>query len=410
MFSHLRLTMIAFVFAAKTISAIAATPAGAGSPFTAVDAQSDVQNESPAANEIHQATTTTTVTDGAAGASSAGTERLADEHAAPTSDPTSARRADIEDTHADVRADSELKAQWEAAHAARDQATYAWWQIWIAVLGTVVATAGTGLLIYTIRLTHRSLAIAEESSRTALNAAKATEAGVAVAMESSRTQLRAYAHNEAIASRAEYRPDGTLAGEQIYVVWKNCGATPALRVRSAASAMAWTTGVLPPWFPFPDMPRLWGYETGDPSVLAAGTQITHNIATVPEQQIEEIIRNWRIIFCWGWMSYEDIYGQYHITKFCFRSRGASRRDDGTFAIEFAYYSGNNCIDDICVREDEARPAPPNEFLQYEQKFGRMGIYMWMDEQAPTTYERSPDWHPHDDRPRDQYGVRAPDPS
>lgn len=237
----------------------------------------------------------------------------------------------------------------------------------------------------------------------------ATRRLVLGAEETAQRQLRAYVFIEEIKLRKKAGPQGEILGVDLMAVWKNFGSTPALNVRTGGNCVFWHQAELPPWFPFPDFPALFGPTGGDVRLIAQGSSVHHGTGFIPEGAFEAIKKGWISVFCWGWVEYTDLFGKTHKARYCWRARSLGYNKDDTKwpdSLGFHYYERNNCVDDECEQEDRQRPPVPAEHAKkISNNRNNIGWLLWFDEQRPTTYERAPDGTPHDQTPRDQFGVK-----
>jgi hypothetical protein len=192
----------------------------------------------------------------------------------------------------DDQRDSDLCAQWKAADAA---ANAAWW----AAVGTWVS-GGSGLLVLA------ALYLAFQSNR--------------IAGDTAKRQLRSYVNV------SKFEPSAYCVGQAFStrVHFSNKGQTPAhdviVRAYLARRQLPLDTATLG------DQPITgWGSKTtlanGDP--LSANVRFGHSVS---EDEIAAF-RDEKIgIYVYGWVSYKDIFGEKHITKY-----RAALQQDGLFA-------------------------------------------------------------------------------
>jgi hypothetical protein len=124
----------------------------------------------------------------------------------------------------------------------------------------------------------------------------------------------------------------------------------------------------------------------------------------------EVARGWRRVFCWGWISYDDIFGKAHRTTYCGRIRVLRINNDPTSdRLVPVFYDEHNCIDEQCEQEESNRPPVPPEVVAAVSfsTDNAVGWYMWLLDQTPETFEHAPDGAPLDPTPRDYYGVPIP---
>lgn len=295
--------------------------------------------------------------------------------------------AKIENEKNAAREEANLAAQIRSADAAETQARWAG----PSVVFNAISSIAVLIALY---LTYR--------------ANKTSEAALEHTKESTRNATRAYVYVDTLKSNRALSSNGDLIGCSVSLVWKNFGSTPAIGARSSMFCCEWHSPYFPPWFPFPEMPSLWGPGSGEPNHIPQGGTIpVASFMVIPLDHVEEIAKGWRRVFVWGEVSYEDIYGGQHRTRFCYRSSGAGYEggDKAKPIIQFNLYESNNCVDEQCALETSSRPAPPEQVQTELSRGGAVAWYMWMDGQRPTTYERAPDGTPLDNFERDYWGIK-----
>lgn len=291
------------------------------------------------------------------------------------------------DARTDAREQANLLAQQMNAEATRWQSRLAGPALVLSFLSTVAVAVA---LVFTAR-----------ANKTSLNALEH-------ARWRDKHELRAYVYIHTFKSVRVLNPDGSVAGCSVSLEWKNFGSTPALGVRSCTFTCVWHNPVFPDWFPFPEMPALWGPEGGDINHIAQGsTKSITSSMVIPLGHIEEISKGWMRVFAWGEITYKDIFGETHRTKFCYRSSGAGfeQGDRSKPIIQFHLYPSNNSADDECVAEELARPKLPDDVDRQINQGSGVGWYLWMDAQRPSTYEQAPDGTPVDCVDRDSFGIK-----
>jgi hypothetical protein len=184
---------------------------------------------------------------------------------------------------------SDLCAQWYAAHAARDAADWAKWSLLIAVIGA-------GGIIAALLLTIDSNRIARDSAK---------------------RQLRAYLNPTTIGLKADPSDSRLRATVQ----YENSGEIPAQKVSNVASihvfegdarfaALPGLTEKEPMWY------ALLG--KGEKRVLVQGSQ------ELPAKASEILEGNYTV-FVDGCLTYVDIFGETHRTHYrYFRSPGSMK--------------------------------------------------------------------------------------
>lgn len=297
----------------------------------------------------------------------------------------------------DDRRYSEMCAQWKAADAASDSA---WWA-WAAGLSAIISTVA---VLVAIGLTYQANQIARDTAK---------------------RQLRAYVFLNRLICREELDGEGKPGLYSFIAEWKNFGQTPAQNVKVFANCWHWHGSKLPPWFTFPDLHSHWGLEDGQPNMIAPGEriEITPNGGQFPPELKHEVRNGWRRVFCWGWITYDDQFGQSHKVTYCRRIRVIGITIEGApDRLEPVFYDEHNCEDQECDNEVNKRPPLPLEIAnriareevtlrKVAESTGDLGISAdtvvwdeWLREQVPPTFERHGDGSLKDETPRDYFGV------
>lgn len=188
------------------------------------------------------------------------------------------------------RNEDDTCSQWRSANAAQDaitvantQADYAYWGLWVGAIAAF-ATAYAAI----------------EAGR----AAKAAAASNTIARETAKRELRAYINV------AQVRVDGLEGNARFCLEYKNCGQTPAYDIRG------WNGLELR------DAERIKTFEsTGNDAglgVLGPGNS-AYFIKPAPRRLVMKEFDMLRAgdaaIYLWGEISYRDIFGERHTTRF-----------------------------------------------------------------------------------------------
>lgn len=224
-----------------------------------------------------------------------------------TSEPVAGEPEQDGDSEAKELARADLRAQQAMASATDQMAVAAW-------LSTAFAFAGLLLLWRTMLYTKRAAEFAgnavEEAERATAAAHETVKAAVAantIAQNTARRQLRAYM----------VPASGTLtrlengAGFILSVAVRNCGATPALNVRSMGETFA---------APYPlqeDRPHPVPGD-GHSVTIGGGCEMTcafRLFTESPELALAAVERGEMGFWIQGTVTYEDIFGEPHATQF-----------------------------------------------------------------------------------------------
>ena len=320
------------------------------------------------------------------------------ERACRGSDPASVRQCVAEQIQAareSQRAEYDLSAQqsmsdWAAVMAA-------------LTLATFIATA------IGVWFVKRTLDATLEAVEDTSNATQLMRDANLIARQANERSLRAYIALDKIDIEPQV-VEGETRFYSIIVNWKNYGSTPALAVKSHVSLLHWHGSKLPPWFPFFDIPSLWGPSDQPANFFSPGQTIEERIVNgFSSTHTYQIKRGWRRVFVWGWVEYQDIFGKSHRTSYCRRIRivnGYEKPESYQYKAMFADYF--NCVDEECKEELEHRPPVPEEHQEFIDKYAGDPVawLMWLEDQAPKTFDRAEDGTPLDDAVRDYFGVRS----
>ncbi|ASP98520.1 hypothetical protein CN138_09410 [Sinorhizobium meliloti] len=229
-----------------------------------------------------------------------------------------------------------LTVGWIASIAVRGLATdvTAW-----SVAGAVLTAAATIVLVVVTallwRVTDRSAKAADVSASAALRSVEIATETAKLTEDTAKRQLRAYIvvpgavlNCDAGGSLRPYVVAGSRAIGTIELV--NTGQTPALNVRvkiqiglRSVPAAAESFGLLP-------------NPPASTTVLGAGRQ-SRSDAVLPSTILSATISNLasgsEAIFLFGEISYEDIFGESHVTKFRLRNKSGVYDGSMTFSDE-----------------------------------------------------------------------------
>lgn len=183
--------------------------------------------------------------------------------------------------HADRHAASELQAQWVATQAAVDAARWTKYSV-------IASCFGSTLVMIALFFAYRANGIAREASR---------------------RELRAYVGNSSI----EFvHPPGTNNEIRVLATYGNEGATPALNVKRHLLVGVMVDGDR---FanPEPHAPIRTQQSVG--LLFRGDARTTEAHCQCPPKIMQAIDQGGAIVFIWGWIEYDDVFGATHKTSF-----------------------------------------------------------------------------------------------
>ena len=127
-----------------------------------------------------------------------------------------------EECRAEQREYSDLRAQWQAAEAAKGQETFARYQAYIAAGATILAGIGTIFLIWTFRETKRSADAAAAAAQAAVEANRLSQ-------ETFAADQRPWVSVEGCQPSTDLQWDSSQFYIQLNIAMKNVGKSPALK-------------------------------------------------------------------------------------------------------------------------------------------------------------------------------------
>jgi len=239
----------------------------------------------------------------------------------------------------------ELCQQWRAAEGAAQQACIAGLQFWI---GGFIGMLGLGGLLGTVWY-------AAGSAKSAAQAAHEMAISNRHQREATQTELRPYVFHEDLQWAPRPRgKDSPVAQWLFEFAWKNCGQTPALNVRALLNVDTFETGQGPEQINFAD---IGGKRDAEASSLGPGQDFVSR-ATVPLDKVVEQWNQRRVLYCWGWVEYDDSFpgSDRHRTEVCcdIRALGDPSKRDAKF--EDGFTSRFNGADNDCVHKPKRKKA------------------------------------------------------
>jgi hypothetical protein len=138
------------------------------------------------------------------------------------------------------------------------------------------------------------------------------------------------------------RPPNTPA--LLIVIFRNSGQTVATNSISTMGYLLSSTDTgIPSGFSYPITIKT------QPVLVAPQSEM--NISEViPASDLTDVEAGKKLLFIYGDITYEDVFGMKHTTEFCFQYFGISFKPDGTVE-EYIFYNGptHNCADDSCEK-------------------------------------------------------------
>jgi len=137
------------------------------------------------------------------------------------------------------------------------------------------------------------------------------------------------------------RPANAKIG--IDVVFKNSGQTLSKNQRSTMGTYFTTTGI-PDDFKYP-------IELNSRPILLAPQAETQLLRPISETELANVKSGKQLLFVYGDVTYEDVFGKSHKTEYCFQLFGYSLKPTGELE-EYIFYTGptHNCADEDCKEE------------------------------------------------------------
>jgi len=134
------------------------------------------------------------------------------------------------------------------------------------------------------------------------------------------------------------RPPGTPT--QIDIAFKNSGQTVASNEVVTINILANKLGI-PSDFTYP-------VDNGSKPTLLAPQAEGHMSKTIGAQDLADAESGKTLLFVYGDISYDDVFGEKHRTEYCFQFYGYTTTPDGNLG-NYIFYSGptHNCADDGC---------------------------------------------------------------
>ena len=207
---------------------------------------------------------------------------------------------------------SNLPCDAVSAKATEDQARYALSQASAAWCGVAIGLVTFAAAVFAACYAKKA---ADETRRSALatvRAVNATHKANKINLEGQQRQLRAYVH----VSGAQVRNLHQRTGRSVVVEIKNYGSTPALktRFRMGEHVREWPLQSilpLPSFVPTGSSPLPPGRHSIMPSP----------VGDLSEFEEGELRADRAAIYVWGEITYEDIFGENHVTTFRLVCRG-----------------------------------------------------------------------------------------
>lgn len=187
--------------------------------------------------------------------------------------------------------DADLAAQNRAATAAERSATYAKWQLWLSLLGTLGLLATLFFTQRTLRLTQRSLAHAEDA--------------LAISRDTAGKELRAYLSAALNPIPLATSAGFTLVGMRIDIQLKNSGATPAYR-----TSLKYGISIVNAGDAAPDLFELTE-GTDATFVISGGEVVAGDHIPVRREILAKVGRGESDFYVFVKVLYEDIFGCCH---------------------------------------------------------------------------------------------------
>jgi hypothetical protein len=256
------------------------------------------------------------------------TKSLGDIAAANRQKAERAQRADQDEApcgQGKYGSSADLCAQWKAADAAADSA---WWA-WVAAISTIISTAA---VLVAIGLTYQANAIARSTAK---------------------RELRAYIFPAGFNLDWQLNLKDGAQNAVLNVVIKNSGTTPARRFQIDIRHS----------FEFSELDQFSAIAAyGQYSLLGPNETINSPSIRIPADEVTRSFREPAPVYVFGGFFYEDIFGEKHETRFCFKVV-FQRKGEGDIPnwIQWEYCGKHNCSDDECAEMRALVPGHVNVF-------------------------------------------------
>jgi hypothetical protein len=127
---------------------------------------------------------------------------------------------------------------------------------------------------------------------------------------------------------------------EVDVTFKNSGQTVANKQRASINFLLNKEGI-PSDFDYP-------VSSESQPILVPPQTETHLFTNISEKDLSDVEKGKMLLFVYGDVSYEDVFGTRHKTEYCFQYLGYSLQPGGELE-EYIFYNGptHNCADDDC---------------------------------------------------------------
>jgi hypothetical protein len=142
--------------------------------------------------------------------------------------------------------------------------------------------------------------------------------------------------------------NANLAEGVILVQFQNSGSTPGVKVVENANFCISKSDMVPD-FSFRDLSDINRHNrtyVAPKATFVSFTPITSN-------QVEEILTLKTPLFVWGWITYDDVFGNHHRSEYCARYQGVWKAPDNSFtwvADQCTPSNPHSCTDKNCPKK------------------------------------------------------------
>jgi hypothetical protein len=275
---------------------------------------------------------------------------------------------------------SDLCAQWKAADAAKEAADASWHQVYIGILTLIAASMAAYYAKRAAEETQRGALAAVRTAETAHQANILSENGYKI-------QTRAYVNISGYEIKPKRNEAQDITSYEIVYTWKNFGVSPARNVVLKLYTSYWHHYVLPPWFPFPELPEFFIQTTQPECTIPPGGELTAIIIDIPLTDFEAVRQFWKNIFWWGELQYEDIFNNSYRQRYRRKLHEITFDEKGVWTtVKFGRIgkdTGGNEDEDA---KEESFPPIPDGHRQLIANHGELGWYLWITRQWPTNWQ------------------------
>jgi hypothetical protein len=91
----------------------------------------------------------------------------------------------------------------------------------------------------------------------------------------------------------------------------------------------------------------WPVQGRTRPTLLPPQHLTVGAEPISQSQLDTVTSRKQTLLVYGDVTYQDIFGKWYKTEYCFQFYNAVRKSDGTVAFQFFYCPTHNCADEDC---------------------------------------------------------------